>query len=95
MSIGTQIDEDDFVGASIDGLPDSWSTFVSSVCGRVEPPSFERFWHDWLEEENKLQRRFGSSSEKVSEKDLALAAKFKKGKRFKGKKPQSMVIILM
>ena len=41
-----------------------------------------------MEEENRLQQRCGSSSETVGEKDLALAAKFKKGKKFKGKKPQ-------
>lgn len=88
LSIRAQIDEDDFVGATIDGIPDSWGTFVSSICGREEPPSFERFSHDFLEEENRLQRRYRSSSEKVSEKELALVSKFKKGKRFKGKKPQ-------
>ena len=54
LSIGAQINEDDFVGATIDDLLDSWSTFVSFVCGRAETPSFERFWHDFLEEENKL-----------------------------------------
>ena len=26
--------EDDFVGAAINGLPDSWSSFISFVCGR-------------------------------------------------------------
>ena len=61
---------------------------MSFVCGKEEPPSFERFWHDCLEEENKLQWTSRCSSEKVGEKDLALASKFKKGKRFKGKKPQ-------
>ena len=88
MSIGAWIDEDNFLGVAIDGLSDSWGTFVSSVCGRAEPSSFERLWHDYMEEENRLQWRSGSSSEKVGEKDLALAAKFKKGKRLKGKKTQ-------
>ena len=88
LDVGAQIEEDDFVDVAIDGLPDSWTTFISFICGRGETPSFEGFWHDCLEEENKLQRRFGSSSGKAGEKDLALSAKFKKGKRFKGKKPQ-------
>ena len=86
LAVGAQIEENDFVDAAIDEPPDSWTTFISSVCGRGETPSFEGFWHDFLEEENKLQRRFGSSS-KDGENDLALSAKFKKGKRFKGKKP--------
>ena len=32
LSIAAQIDEDDFVGVAIDGLPDSCNTFVSFVC---------------------------------------------------------------
>ena len=86
LTIGAQTKEDDFIDAAIEGLPNSWAPFISFVCGRGESPSFEGFWHDCLEEENGLQRRFGSSS-KAGEKDLALSAKFKKGKRFKGKKP--------
>lgn len=72
---------------AIDELPDSWAPFISSVCGRGESTSFKGFLHDCLEEENKLQRRFGSSS-KVGEYDLSLTSKYNKGKRFKGKKPQ-------
>ena len=87
MAVGAQTKEDDFVDVAIDGLPDSWTTFISSVCGRGETPSFEGFWHDCLQEENRLQRRFGSSS-KAREKDISLSSKFKKGKRFNGKKPQ-------
>ena len=79
LAVGAQTKEDDFIGAAIDELPDSWAPFISYVCGRGQSPSFEGFWHDCLEEENKLQRRFGSSS-KVGEKDLVLSAKFKKGK---------------
>ena len=85
LFMGTQIEEEDFVDVAIDGLPDSWTTFISSACGKGELPSFEGF----QVEENKLQWRFGSSSDKVGEKDLALSTKFKKGKRFKGKKPQN------
>ena len=87
IAIGALTEEDDFVGVAIDGLPDSWSSFISSVCGRGQSPSFEGFWHDCIEEESRLQRRLGSSS-KVGEKDLVLSAKFKKGKKSRGKKPQ-------
>ena len=34
---------DDFVGATIDGLPDSWSPFIASVSGRGKSPTFEEF----------------------------------------------------
>jgi hypothetical protein len=87
LVVGALTEEDDFIGAVIDELPNSWAPFISFVCGRGQSPSFERFWHDCIEEQNRLQRRFGSSS-KAREKDLVLSAKFKKGKKFKGKKPQ-------
>ena len=86
LAVGALTEEDDFVGAAIDRLPDSWSSFISSVCVRGQSPSFEGFWHDCIEEEYRLQRRFGSSS-KVREKDLVLSAKFKKGRKSRGKKP--------
>ena len=34
LVVGALTEEDDFVGAAIDGLPDSWSSFISSICGR-------------------------------------------------------------
>ena len=43
LAVGAQIEEDDFVDAAIDELPNSWTTFISSVCGRGETPSFEGF----------------------------------------------------
>ena len=78
---------DDFIGAAIDGLPDSWSSFIASVSGRGKSPSFEEFWHECIEEEARLQRRSGSSS-KTREKDLVLSTKFKKDKRSRSKKPR-------
>ena len=86
LVVGAKTEEDVFIGAAIDKLPNSWTPFISSVCGRGQFPSFEGFWHDCIEEENKLQRRLGSSS-KDGEKDLVLSAKFKKGKKSRGKKP--------
>ena len=87
LVVGAQTEEDDFIDAAIDGLLDSWAPFISSVCGKVESPTFEGFWHECIEEEARLQRRFGPSG-KTGEKDLVLSAKFKKGKKFKGKKTQ-------
>ena len=45
---------DDFIGAAIDELPDSWSPFIASVSGRGKSPSFEEFWHECIEEEVRL-----------------------------------------
>jgi len=43
LVVGALTEEDDFVGAAIDELPDSWSSFISSICGRGQSPSFEVF----------------------------------------------------
>ena len=89
-AIAAVTEPDDFIGAAIDGLPDSWSSFIGSVSGRSksQTPSFEEFWHECIEEEARLQRRSGPSGKTGGEKDLALSAKFKKGKRPRSKKPQ-------
>ena len=33
-AIAAMTEPDDFIGATIDGLPDSWSSFIGSVSGR-------------------------------------------------------------
>ena len=43
LAVGALTEEDDFIGAAIDELLDSWAPFISSVCGRGQPPSFEGF----------------------------------------------------
>jgi hypothetical protein len=88
-AIEVAIDDDDLVQTAIDGLPESWKTFLSSVNGREVQPNFERLWHDCLGEERRLKNINGPSTVK----DYALSAKAKKWKRFpqrkgKGKKPQ-------
>ena len=86
LAIGVTVD-DDLVQTVVDGLPSSCENFMESVCGRENQPTFERLWHDCIEEE-------GKTSSKVDKEDnLALAAKTKKFKKpfpqkKKGKKPQ-------
>ena len=87
IAIGITVDDDDLVQTVVDCLPSSWETFMASVSGRENQPTFERLWHDCIEEE-------GRTSGKVTkEGNLALAAKTKKFKKpfpqqKKGKKPQ-------
>jgi hypothetical protein len=88
-TIGIAVDDDDFVQKSVDGLPDSWETFLSSVNEREVQPNFERLWHDCLEEEGRLKNR----NEPSTVRDHAIAVKSKRWKKFpqhkgKGKKPQ-------
>jgi hypothetical protein len=88
-AIGVAVDDDDLVQIAVDGLPNSWETFLSSVNGREVQPNFERLWNDFLKEEGRLKRR----NEPSMMKDHALSIKAKKWKKFpqhkgKYKKPQ-------
>ena len=85
--IGITVNDDDLVQTVVDGLPSSWETFMASVSGRENQPTFERLWHDCIEEEGR------TSGKVIKEDNLALAAKSKKFKKSfsqqkKGKKPQ-------
>jgi hypothetical protein len=73
---GVTVDDDDLVQAIFYGLPSSWETFLSSVSGREIQPTFERLWHDFLQEESHTTTR----SEPMKEEHSTLAS------RFKGKK---------
>ena len=87
LAIGVTIDDDDLVQVVVDGLPSSCETFMASVCGRENQPTFERLWHDCIQEE-------GRNIDKVIKQDnLALTTKTKRFKKpfsqqKKGKKPQ-------
>jgi hypothetical protein len=54
-TIGVVVDDDDLGQTVVDGLPESWGTFLASVNGREAQPNFERLWHDCLEEEGRLK----------------------------------------
>jgi hypothetical protein len=77
-AIGVAVDDDDLVQTTVDDLPESWETFLSSVNGREVQPNFERLWYDCLEEEGRLK----SINEPSTVKDHALSVKAKKWKRF-------------
>ena len=53
IAIGIVIDGDDLVQTVVDGLPSSWETFMASVNGRENQPTFERLWHDCIAKEGK------------------------------------------
>ena len=50
------VDDDDLVQTMVDGLPCSWETFMASVSGRENQTTFERLWHDCIEEEGTLAK---------------------------------------
>jgi hypothetical protein len=74
---GVTVDDDDLVQAIFDGLPSTWETFFSSVSGREIRPTFERLWHDCLQEET----RTATKSEPTKEEHSALASRFKGRKK--------------
>jgi len=45
-AIGVAVDDDDLVQTTVDGVPESWETFLSSVNRREVQPNFETLWHD-------------------------------------------------
>jgi hypothetical protein len=62
------------------GLPGSWESFIQAICSRRRLTSFSRLWEDCSQEE----ARFVAREEKLGEeKNQALAAHIRKGKRKK------------
>ena len=53
-AIGVTVDDDDLVQTVVDGLPSSWETFMASINGRETQTTFERLWHDCIEEEGRV-----------------------------------------
>ena len=49
IAIGITVDDDDLVQTVVDGLPSSWETFMASISGCENHPTFERIWHDCIE----------------------------------------------
>jgi hypothetical protein len=77
---GLTVDDADLVQAIFDGLPSSWETFLSNVSGREIQPTFERLWHDCLQEESHTATR--SESRKEEQSSLASIFKGKKKDTF-------------
>ena len=69
LAIRVEVDDDDLVQIVIYNLPSSWETFLSIVNGREVQPSFERLWHDYIQEEIQIQGRNGP----IKEENISLA----------------------
>ena len=76
LAIRVNVDDDDLVQTTFDGLSSAWEAYLVAVNGCEVQPNFERLWHDCLQEESRIQTRVGPSHEE----NLALAANTKKGK---------------
>ena len=65
LAIGVSVDDDDLVQIVFDGLTSDWEAYLVAVNGREDEPSFERLWHDCLQEESRIQTRVGPSHERT------------------------------
>ena len=63
LAIGVTVDEDDLVQTVVDGLPRSWETFLFVVNGHEVQPYFKRLWHNFLQEEGRMQSKNHVSKE--------------------------------
>ena len=63
LAIGINVDDDDLVQTTVDGISPSWEAFLVAVNGGDVHPNFERLWHDFLQEEGIVQNRSGPSQE--------------------------------
>ena len=51
------VDEDDLIQTTIYGLPSTWEVMLVGVNGREVQPKFERLWHEYLQEEGRIQSK--------------------------------------
>ena len=86
--IGETVPDKELSTYVLRGLPDSWESFIQSVCRRSKMPKYERLWADCSEEEARLAAKHGNSHDE----NQALAAhsvhhkgkkKFNKNDRFR------------
>lgn len=59
IAIGVNVDDDDLVQTTVDGFPPSWDTFLSGINSHENKPNFERLWHDFIQEEGRINNRSG------------------------------------
>ncbi|XP_059064391.1 uncharacterized protein LOC131856567 [Cryptomeria japonica] len=54
---GSEVVDKDIVMVVLNGLPDSWDSFIQSISGRVEFPSFDHLGSACIQEESRLAAR--------------------------------------
>jgi hypothetical protein len=79
-AIGDSVEEDEITMTTLNGLPNSWESFIQGICSRRKLTKFSRLWEDCTQEEARLEAR----KEKIeSNEDQALTAHIRKGKNKK------------
>ena len=78
MGIGVVVDADNIIQTTVDGIPPLRDKFLGIVNGRDEQPNFKSLWHDFLQEEGKIQIKSTYSKEE----NHAHVASMKRGKKY-------------
>jgi hypothetical protein len=56
-AIGDTIEEVELVMTTLNGLPESWESFIKGICSRRRLTRFSRLWEDCTQEEARLAAR--------------------------------------
>lgn len=75
--IGEIILELELVSVALNGFTKQWDVFTKCIVGREHPPTWERMWDDFIQEEIREGAQRGDQKKNFEEGDLALASKGK------------------
>jgi hypothetical protein len=76
-AIGDNLDEDELVMTTLNGLTRPWDAFIQTICARKEKLQFDSLWEECVQEEARVANR---EAILLRDEDQALAAHAKGGK---------------
>jgi hypothetical protein len=79
-AVGEAVGEAKLVRTALNGVSKPWAMLVQAIVGRENLSSWERLWDDFIQEETRRGYLRGSSSSVKKEENVALSAKWSKGK---------------
>jgi hypothetical protein len=77
-AIGDNLDEDELIMTTLNGLTRPWDAFIQTICARKEKLQFDSLWEECVQEEARVANQ---EAILLRDEDQALAAHAKGGKR--------------
>jgi hypothetical protein len=77
-AIGDNLDEDELIMTSLNGLTRPWDAFIQTICARKEKLHFDSLWEECVQEEARV---VNLEALLLRDEDRVLAAHAKRGKR--------------
>jgi hypothetical protein len=77
-AIGDNLDEDELIMTTLNGLTRPWDAFVQTICARKEKLKFDSLWEECVQEEARVANR---EVVLLRDEDQALASHTKGGKK--------------